>query len=79
MARVTLLVGLTNGMEVDCPINSREEAERVIDSLRKSTELTRLPGICFVRHSGSTELGARGVVAVHPDQVVYTQILGVDD
>ena len=40
MARVTLLVGLTNGMEVDCPINSREEAEQVIESLRQATELT---------------------------------------
>jgi hypothetical protein len=24
-------------------------------------------------------LGARGVVAVHPQQVVYTQLLGVDE
>jgi hypothetical protein len=38
-----------------------------------------LPGICFIRTSGSSELGARGVVAVHPHQVVYTQILGVDE
>lgn len=79
MARVTLLIGLTNGMEVDCPINSREEAEQVLDALRNATVLTRLPGICYVRHAGSTELGARGVVAVHPHQISYTQILGVDD
>ncbi|MFQ3611466.1 MAG: hypothetical protein SNJ72_08230 [Fimbriimonadales bacterium] len=79
MARVTLLIGLTNGQEIDCPINSRDEAEAVINQLRQSDDLVRLPGICFIRTSGSSELGARGVVAVHPHQVVYTQILGVDD
>ncbi len=79
MARVTLLIGLTNGQEIDCPINSRDEAEQVINQLRQSDDLVRLPGICFIRASGSSELGARGVVAVHPHQVVYTQILGVDD
>ncbi|MCX7992981.1 MAG: hypothetical protein N2651_04855 [Fimbriimonadales bacterium] len=79
MARVTLLIGLTNGQEIDCPINSRDEAQQVIEELRRSDDLVNLPGICFIRSSGSSELGARGVVAVHPHQVVYTQILGVDD
>lgn len=79
MARVTLLIGLTNGQEIDCPINSRDEAQQVIDELRRSDDLVNLPGICFIRTSGSSELGARGVVAVHPNQVVYTQILGVDE
>lgn len=79
MARVTLLIGLTNGQEIDCPINSRDEAQQVIEELRRSDDLVNLPGICFVRTSGSSELGARGVVAVHPNQVVYTQILGVDE
>jgi hypothetical protein len=79
MARVTLLIGLTNGQEIDCPINSRDEAQQVIEELRRSDDLVNLPGICFVRTSGSSELGARGVVAVHPHQVVYTQILGVDE
>jgi hypothetical protein len=79
MARVTLLIGLTNGQEIDCPINSRDEAQQVIAELRRSDDLVNLPGICFVRTSGSSELGARGVVAVHPHQVVYTQILGVDE
>ncbi|MCS7300796.1 MAG: hypothetical protein NZ556_04495 [Fimbriimonadales bacterium] len=79
MARVTLLIGLTNGQEIDCPINSRDEAQQVIDQLRQSDDLVNLPGICFIRASGSSDLGARGVVAVHPHQVVYTQILGVDE
>jgi hypothetical protein len=79
MARVTLLIGLTNGQEIDCPINSRDEAQQVIEELRRSDDLVNLPGICFVRTSGSSDLGARGVVAVHPHQVVYTQILGVDE
>ena len=34
MARVTLLIGLTNGQEIDCPINSRDEAQQVIEELR---------------------------------------------
>jgi len=79
MARVTLLIGLTNGQEIDCPINSRDEAQQVIEELRRSDDLVNLPGICFIRTSGSSELGARGLVAVHPHQVVYTQILGVDE
>lgn len=79
MARVTLLIGLTNGQEIDCPINSRDEAQQIIEELRRSDDLVNLPGICFIRASGSSELGARGVVAVHPNQVVYTQILGVDE
>lgn len=79
MARVTLLIGLTNGQEIDCPVNSREEAQHVINQLRTSDDLVDLPGICYIRTSGSSELGARGIVAVHPDQVVYTQILGVDE
>jgi hypothetical protein len=79
MARVTLLIGLTNGQEIDCPINSRDEAQQVIEELRRSDDLVNLPGICFIRTAGSSELGARGVVAVHPHQVVYTQILGVDE
>jgi hypothetical protein len=60
MARVTLLIGLTNGQEIDCPINSRDEAQQVIEELRRSDDLVNLPGICFVRTSGSSELGARG-------------------
>ncbi len=79
MARVTLLIGLTNGLEIDCPINSREEAEHVLNQLRTSEDLVRLPGVCYVRHSGSTELGARGIVDVHPEHVTYTQILGVEE
>jgi len=79
MARVTLLIGLTNGMEVDCPIDSREAAEQVLQKLRTSDDLVRLPGVCYVRHSGSSELGARGIVDVHPNHVTYTQILGVED
>jgi hypothetical protein len=79
MARVTLLIGLSNGQEIDCPINSREEAQQVIEQLRRSDDLVDLPGICYIRASGSSELGARGVVAVHPQQVVYTQLLGVDE
>jgi hypothetical protein len=53
--------------------------EQIIEQLRRSDDLVDLPGICFIRASGSSELGARGVVAVHPHQVVYTQILGVDE
>lgn len=79
MARVTLLIGLANGLEVDCPINSREEADQVLKTLQDGDSLTKLPGVCFVRHAGSTELGARGIVHVHPEQISYTQILGVDE
>ncbi|NUL81611.1 MAG: hypothetical protein HUU60_02675 [Armatimonadetes bacterium] len=79
MARVTLLVGLQNGLEVDCPVNSREQADEVLGNLKSSDKLVRLPGICFVRRSGSTELGARGLVDVHPLHVSYTQILGADE
>jgi len=79
MARVTLLIGLTNGLEVDCPINSRDEAESVLKSLQDGKSLTKLPGVCFVRHSGSTELGARGIVHVHPELISYTQLLGADE
>ncbi|MCW5934699.1 MAG: hypothetical protein KIT45_10465 [Fimbriimonadia bacterium] len=79
MARVTLLIGLTNGLEVDCPVNSREEAEQVMKNLNENDNLQKLPGVCFVRRSGANELGARGIVHVHPDQIAYTQMLGVDD
>jgi hypothetical protein len=66
-------------MEVDCPTDSREAAEQVLQKLRTSDDLVRLPGVCYVRHSGSSELGARGVVDIHPAHVAYTQILGVDE
>lgn len=79
MARITLLIGLSSGLEVDCPINTREEAEQVLNELKTTTGLQRLPGICFVRHAGSTELGARGIVHVHPQHVAYTQILGAEE
>lgn len=47
MARVTLLVGLQNGLEVDCPVNSREQAAgawaNVVDSGTLYTYSTAVP------------------------------------
>ncbi|MEI6511750.1 MAG: hypothetical protein WCO51_00545 [bacterium] len=79
MARLTLLIGLI-GIEVDCPVNTREEAEKVIEDLRSPTAaLVRLPGVSFIKTAGVMEMGSRGVITINPAHVMYTQILGVDD
>lgn len=78
MARLTLLIGLV-GTEIDCPVNTRAEADAVIEELRTSPRLVRLPGVSFIKASHTLEMGSRGVICVHPAHVQYTQILGVDD
>jgi hypothetical protein len=78
MAVLTLLIGVV-GMEIDCPVDTREQAEEVIKDLKNSTTLVRLPGISHIRPAGTMDMSSKGVINVNPSQVQYTQILGVDE
>ncbi|GMV37296.1 MAG: hypothetical protein AMXMBFR61_18040 [Fimbriimonadales bacterium] len=78
MSRVTLIIGLTSRVELDCPVNSREEAEQVLASL-KGKDLVKVPHLTYAKLQGETELGSKGVTYVNPEAVAYSQILGTEE
>lgn len=78
MARVTLIIGLANQTEVDCPVESREEAQRAIESF-KGADLVKLPRPSYTKVQGSETIGVKGVVFLQPTNITYCQILGADD
>jgi hypothetical protein len=78
MARVTLIIGLASQIEIDCPVESREEADKVVESLT-GDKLVKLPRASFAKIQGTAELGSKGVTFLMPGNVVYTQILGAEE
>ena len=78
MARVTLIIGLTSRVELDCPVNSREEAEQVLHSLR-GNDIVKVPHLTYAKLQGESELGSKGITYVNPQAVAYSQILGADE
>jgi len=78
-SRVTLIISLTNGIEIDCPVQTREEADTVVAEIGKALGSVKLPRTSFARRIGSDELGSKGVTFVNPPCVAYCQILGAED
>jgi len=76
--RVTLIIGLNSAIELDCPVESRAEAQQVLESLRGS-DLVKLPRVTYSKVQGTEGLGVKGVVFVNPANIAYCQILGADD
>jgi hypothetical protein len=77
--RVTLIIGLTNGTDIDCPVESREEADKVIESIRSGGNMVRLSRASFAKRQTMSEIGSRAVTYVNPSCVAYCQVLGAEE